>query len=115
MSAREAVGTELKSATSCQWVLKVTANACPATKKFEPVFFEEIPLLLGISIGEQICPVFSLQNEPNGRFEPIEAVGFKRLQFAPDFGLPVDQSLPRGLEIIGRAQPWMGAKAKLSH
>ena len=65
----------------------------PRHKKVRTGFFEEIPLVLGISLGEQICPVFGLQNEPDGRFEPIEAVGFKRLQFAPDFGLPVDQSV----------------------
>ncbi len=58
--------------------------------------------MLGISFGEQFCPVFSLQNEPDGRFEPIEAVGCKRLQFAPDFGLPVDQSVFLG-NILGLA------------
>jgi hypothetical protein len=49
--------------------------------------------LLGISFGKQICPVFSLQNEPDGRFEPVEAVVLKRLQFAPNLALPVDQSV----------------------
>jgi hypothetical protein len=56
-------------------------------------FFEKIAFLFGISFGEQFCPVFSLQNEPNGRFEPIASVLVERLQFASEFGLPVHEEV----------------------